>query len=107
MSISGAPAFLDRAALARRVREEEIRAVKSTEKRPFWCVASEELNRITGEWELSLRYSHADTEAEARMTYCRARCDLFGNMVQPYRVIAVARVIGYKALDDNGTKLVA
>ena len=96
---------LDRAAFQRKLREEEARSVISTETRPLWAVAA--LEQTKGNWELVIRYSHADTEAEARMTYCRARCDPYGRVLVPYKVVAIGKAIGFKALDDNGTKLVA
>lgn len=98
---------MDMQAFRRKLNEEEARSVISTETRPLWAVAAYEWDRRTAEWELVIRYSHADTIAEARMTYCRARCDPYGRVLIPYKVIAIAQTIGFKALDDNGTKLVA
>jgi hypothetical protein len=98
---------MDYQAFRRKLDEEEARSVVSTETRPFWCVAWEEWNRRAKRWELAFNYSHADTMAEARMTFCRARCDPYGRVIVPYNIIGIAQVIGVKALDDNGTKLVA
>jgi len=97
--------MFDYQAFKRRIKEEEIRSVISTEKRTLWAVVAIEL--VRGRTELVIRYSHADTLAEAKMTYCRARCDVRGRPLVPYTLIAIAPAIGFHAKDDNGTKLVA
>jgi hypothetical protein len=99
--------MFDYQAFKSKIKDEEAESILSTEKRPLWAIAVNEWNRQLQRFELVIRYSHADTMAEAKMTYIRARCDAYGRVLTPYVIIGVAQTIGMKALDDNGTRLVA
>jgi len=82
-------------------QNEEAMGTKSTEKRQLWCVAAEEWDPVAKQWDLILRYNHAETELHARVTYCYARKDL------PFRIVAIGPTIGFKVDDNQGLILSA
>lgn len=78
--------------------QEEEDARISTEKRPLWCVAAEEWNPKKNQWRAVLRYNHAHDQSQARASYVLAR-------KVPFRIIDVARVVGYHVQDKKGELL--
>jgi uncharacterized membrane protein len=88
----------------RRARDahEEAMHTRSTEERPLYAVAAEEWDPITKEWGLIIRYNHSNNEHQARMTYVQSR-----GASTLFRIVAVARAIGFKVHDDHGLILSA
>ncbi len=81
-------------------RREHLRETLSTETRALWAVAAEEYDPRTGEWDLVLRYNHANNEQEARATYMRSR-------THPFRIVSAGVAIGYHVKDTQGLILAA
>ena len=80
---------------------EEAMSVPSTETRPLWTIAAKEWTGA--EWEIVLRYTHAECAAEAETNYRAAR---FRENV-PFEIISVGLTIGFHIEDAQGAVLSA
>lgn len=84
-------------------QHEEAMGTLSTETRTLFCVAAEEFDNRTMKWRLELNYNHADDAHASKAIYVQNRV----REGKIFRIVAVAPVIGYKVLDNQGLVLAA
>ncbi len=68
--------------------------------RPLYCIAYERYDRKGQLIKADFEYVHADSTAHARNQFCHSRPNR-----RRHKIVGVAPVIGYHALDDNADKV--